>query len=152
VQDSNKKGMIYTSENDFFETRHRKALVLVWEGYSLGTDIDIYLHFLYVSRILWRPKTGVEINVRVFLPVVLSRNLWSFWGLRRVYPRGNGHGIPWILWSLATIWTQCWQENNSKPVTVTTIPCPYWLRKKTFHFRNLSKAVLLISIIFLLTY
>ena len=153
VQDSNKNGMIFTSEEDFFfETRHRKALVLAWEGYNLGTETDIDLHPLYVSRVLWRPATGVEINVRLFLPAVLRRIVWSFWGLRRVYPRGNGHGIPWTLWSLASVWTQNCRENKSTSVTVTTIPCLYWLREETFHFRNLLKALLLFSIIFLPTY
>jgi len=94
MQDSNRARL--ESERDdlylrrgLFETRHRKSLVLAREGYNLGTDIEKYLHPLYLGRVTWRRIRGVEINIRLFLPAVLSRILWSFWGLRRLYQRGN---------------------------------------------------------------
>ena len=84
--------------------RYRKKHWL-WLGKdkSLGADIDKYLHPLYLSRVPWRRTRGVEINVRLFLPSVLSRIVSPFWELLRFYPRGNGHGMRWILWSLASV-------------------------------------------------
>jgi hypothetical protein len=94
---------------------------------------------LHENHVVASWKVG---NHRVFLPAVLSRIVWSFWRLRHIYPRGNDQEMHWILWSLASVWTQCCQENNSASVTITTFPCLYWLREETFNFLNLLKAVL----------